>query len=308
MQTSKRDIDKIVKFVFGTSLDHKDILSEIKATTHEVYIIKLKGKRYAVRIATKAQPKLYTEAWVLKNQKRLHIPGPALIRWDNTKKIIPYCFMVETCIEGEHISKKDKINMRRTYEKLSQNILIKIHKQRMRGFGPLNAHGLGEYGSWKGFVEARFNKAFPKLKEGKLLSNKVLLQISQAHNENVKEMNIKSSRLLMGDLHPKNFFIKNGKFSGFVDLKAVMAGDPLWEYAMIKFFLGMDIWPTYIRKTKQSLRRYSYYFMLITMNKLWFRFKNGDPTTNIKKRIRTILRQTIKIANPKTMDWRIPPF
>ena len=69
-KTSKSDVKKIVKSHFNITISDNNIGDRIVATTHEVYPILLKKKKYVVRIATKDKPKFYTEIWVLKNQQK----------------------------------------------------------------------------------------------------------------------------------------------------------------------------------------------------------------------------------------------
>ena len=101
--------------------------------------------------------------------------------------------------------------------------------------------------------------------------------------KNLKKINVKKPKLILGDLHSKNFFMKNGKFISFIDLKSVMGADPLWEYSLITYYLGLEIWPSYIKKTKPSVQRFYFYLINIAINKLWFCHKVSHPTNKTKK-------------------------
>ena len=290
-KTTKADVKKIVKYHLKFDLSDKDIEDVITATTHEVYPILLNGKKYIVRIGTKDKPKFYTEIWALTNQRKLSIPGPRMLKWDDSKKIIPYRYMIQEHVEGNHISWTDKKQIVTTYQKISKEILQKIHNHKNKGFGPLNEKGKGDFKTWKEFLEAKYQKAFPEIEQRELLSKKELKSISQIHKDNIGKIKIRSSKMIMGDLHPNNFFMKDGEFVGFVDLKAVMGGDPLWEYSLISFYLDVEIWPSYIKKTEATLIRYYFYMLNIAINKLWFSFKTNQPTDKIKKRIRKYLKE-----------------
>jgi len=122
MKTNLNDVEKVVRYAFKQK-EH-EVLDSITATTHEVYIVKVDEKKYAIRIATKDKPAFYTELWALKS---LNIPAPELIAWDDSKKVVPYRFTVETFIEGDHISWTGKEKLKRAYDNVSERVLKKIH-------------------------------------------------------------------------------------------------------------------------------------------------------------------------------------
>src|SRR3989344_1716345 len=277
MITSIKDAKKVLKTVFNRKRAEANIFKKIKATTHEVYVFQLKGKRYVLRIAIKDSPKFYTELWALKNKEKLGIPSPKLVKWDDTKNVINYRWTIEEYIEGEHVPENDPIKLIQIYNQLSEKELKNIHKRKIKGFGQLNEKGKGEYKTLKEFLNGKFQKAFPKLEKIKILSQSELNQISQIHKESINQIKVKNARLILGDLHPKNFFIKNDQFTSFVDLKSIMGGDPLWEYGLISYYIGTEIWPKYIKKTKSDYRQYYYYLVNITLNKLWFCYKMNYP-------------------------------
>ncbi|NQU78660.1 phosphotransferase [Candidatus Woesearchaeota archaeon] len=286
MKTSPNHLKKIMLEVFNKQ-EYK-LLDSITATTHEVYIVMVNEKKYAIRIATKDKPAFYTELWALKNSKRLNISAPELIAGDDSKKVIPFRFTVETFIEGYHVPSTEKGKLKIAYDKLSQTTLKKIHKNVTSGFGPLDEHGKGRYATWQDFLQAKFEKAYRELKKQGILPISTLRKIDNIHNTYIKEIQVQTPKIILGDLHPKNFFVQNSSFC-FVDLKSIMGGDPLWEYGLINYYLDIEIWPSYVARTNSALRRYQYYLINITINKLWFHHQHKQDCTGPKEKLKRYL-------------------
>lgn len=285
-----KDLDLIIKKEF----DEKEykLLKTFEGNTHLFYLISIEKNSYVVRIAKKEHKKFDTEIWALKQFPKWNISGPKLIAYDKNKKTIKYNYTIETFVTGLH----PETNNLEAFKSLSEVGLFSLHKRNIKQFGDINSKGIGEYKTWIEYLQYKYNKAFPNLKTNKLVDTKTLNTIEYIWIHNQEIFDLKQGKLLFGDLHNKNFFVdENNNFKSFIDYKSILSGDPIWDYSLNYYYNEIFIIPSYIEINNIILKKFYYYCILISMNKIWYSYKINSDYKLAKKKLNLYIDEFNKL-------------
>lgn len=289
-RTSLSDAQEIAKKHFNSGIENTNFLKKLEGNTHDSYIFTLDKKEIVVRLATKDKDTYYTEIWALKELKKAGVPGPDLLGYDDSKNLVPFRYTILNVIDGEHPKweKKTK-SIIDAYMIMANQGLSQVHKLSFSRFGKVSPKGKGEFSTWKDFLIARFNKANNYFREHGGLQPEMLINVEEIHNIMHKSIVLKKGKLVLGDLHPLNFFLKNGEFRSFIDFKSILIGDPLNDYAVIYNYIETEIWPNYIEKNRDNQLKFYYYCILVIINKIALCCKqkedNSDKIKLLQNRI-----------------------
>lgn len=278
-RTSLDDAKKVIEKHF--QIKNLTFQKKLEGNTHDSYIFSLNGEDIVVRLATKDNDKYYTEVWALKELNKAGVKGPDLLAYDDSKKTVPYRYTVLNLIDGEHPKwEKNTKSIIKAYLIMANQGLSQVHSLSFSGFGKVLSNGKGEFTNWSDFLCSRFNKANNYFRKNGGLEAERLIKVEEIHNLMHKNIILKKGNLVLGDLHPLNFFLKNGKFQSFIDFKSILIGDPLNDYAVIYNYIETEIWPNYIEKNKENQLKLYYYCILVIINKIALCCKNKEEATD----------------------------
>ncbi len=166
------------------------------------------------------------------------IKVPKIISSDYSLENVPFAYQILSKIDGDdlgnvilELSEKQLINLAK---EISQ-IFDKLKAIPTDGsFGWVDAIGHGKFSSWTEFMQDSVDTALDRGKRTGVMDKKmeeILQSIFNAHKVYFKQV---ESRFYYDDICSKNVMVKEGQFSGLVDLDGVSYGDYLEAIGRIK--------------------------------------------------------------------------
>jgi len=257
------------------------LIKSFEGNTHLVFLVEIDMKNFIVRISKKEHKNFDSEMWALKQFEKWKLPCARLVKFSRNKKLGNFNYSILTYVDGIH---PESSNVK-AFESLSEKGLFFIHKKDIKGFGDINGQGIGKYKSWNEYLLFKFEKGYLNLKKNQVLTIGLLNEIEYLWREFGNLITVKRGKLLLGDLHNLNFFVKQNKFYSFIDLKSILSGDSLWDYALIYYYNEQFVWPRYIELNNENKKKFYFYCLLIGMNKIWFNYRKKRDTKEIKEKL-----------------------
>ena len=172
-------------------------------------------------------------------------PVPNIIKFDNSKKIIDYPYIIEEKISGEDLADVDPSKIRNKKE-----FVISF----ARFAGQMNSISFEHSGyfdeklkvkptSWYDLILEELSEYVDRIEQNKYL-DKVTLQKVKKYIENNKSlMRLKNKpRFIHNDYHGSNIKVnlinKQCKITGIFDFEICMSGDPIRELYKIEWYLN----------------------------------------------------------------------
>ncbi len=159
----------------------------------------------------------------------LGIPVPSKIsvnsRNINNKEIF---YISESFIDGiqynwEKLTQKALINL--------NSIYTKIHQVSVKNFGTLNSNLEGSFLSWYEYISSIVDNSKYLSSENKVRMKDIVHRFSSYLDE------IKIPRFVFVDFNPGNiFFNENDDIVGIIDIDHPIGGDPLYDFASVKWY------------------------------------------------------------------------
>lgn len=287
--TSKSEYSKELLFLIRTlfpddNFTMRDILKIDVGSVYVVFQIRLSGKTVSVKLTRENEKDFQSELWGLYNL-RDKIPCPQVIAHQEikNKKLIKSNYIIETYISGINSKDGDK---KAIYTMVEQG-LVYLHQLDGNRYGKIDQNGKGSHSSWSVFLNDFFNTYYTQVKKNTHVKNTIPDKALNVHRYFVKRMELQRGKLIHGELHGGNFKVSKNKkdFLGFLDLKNLMSGDPLWDFAKIYYYNNFTPWPSYIQRNNENIVRVYYYLMLIQMYKLWLRYRMKSSILITKKKL-----------------------
>jgi len=159
----------------------------------------------------------------------LGIPVPPTITVNtkiiNNKEVF---YITESFVDGiqynwEELSLRALINMNIIY--------TKIHQVEVKNFGPLNSNLEGSFLSWHDYISSIVNNSKFLGKENKKKVNNIVDKFSLYLDT------VSTPRLIFVDFNPGNiFFNRTDDVVGIIDIDHPIGGDPLYDFASVKWY------------------------------------------------------------------------
>jgi len=297
-----------------------------------LFIVKFIREKLLLKKNNWNKDNVYNEICVLKYLERLNIPSTRLISYDMNQSL-GFNYIISTYVDGDNINLDSP-----GIQSLIIETMSLLHKKKINGFGEIiysNNKKLdflkdflqsrlnyfnkklkfeifsgiephGKFNSWEDFLQSKLNDSYRVLNNYKvlnsknLLENDVLNEIDRLWGCIKKDMFIKKGVFLHGDFHLKNCLFQKNKFSGFVDLKSCIIGDPIWDYARFFYHTKLFFLPDYIPLTNQNLRKFYFYVVFFYLRRIINMSHKGEPENIIvliKKRLIQAIEQLNEIIN-----------
>ncbi|MCC7433024.1 aminoglycoside phosphotransferase family protein [Candidatus Peregrinibacteria bacterium] len=196
---------------------------------HHIYLADAGNKQFIFRISFREE----LEASLKKEFDTLKtIPanlGPEAYIFDDSKKLIPKAFMIQSFIKGQHV------------EKFS-NAFLATHARKMADLHSKNVINQKPKSAYESFFE-RYDyskKNQPELFENDLSIDQIATKIETlfSHNEGIFK-NINNSYLIHGDLHHRNILL-DGETIKYVDWEEARYGDNALDVATLLWFIELS--------------------------------------------------------------------
>ncbi len=209
-----------------------------------------------------------------------NIPAVPVLRIYEKGEILPDKLVLEEeYIKGEI---KDNCELSISDIHILLGLMMEVNKVRVDGFGNIGASGVSSYSSWRDYLYDNLIEARGSVNQ---LSDKTLEEIYLKSLKSIDMIPILSEgKFLMLDTNANNFiFDKNNKIIALLDIDHPASGDPLYEYAALKWYhpnrykiLTKDI----LSLSKEEERLIGLYYLYFGFSILDFEIKHN---LNIEK-------------------------
>ncbi len=248
------------------------------------------------------------------------LPVPRLIKYDNSRTLIPEEYIIESRLEGTNLSlvwpDMNEEEREGIFKDLIR-ILKQFHKTRFDFYGDF-VDKSKRYAKWSDFIEDRYNTNKRLAREMKILDEKDFSIIHDFYLQN-KEYLTSEIRpcFCHGDVHFNNILVAGGKITGILDFDLSQAAPldyefdlPICFFRQPTFFLDDKLNNRYTKPLKKCeiwLRKYypslfeishikerlGLYSVLSDLKMLWLckPFGYGD---DVKKIIKNRILETVK--------------
>lgn len=271
-------------------------LRPLKGGYVNIVLLATKGSTKRV-IKISVDDKLQSEVYWYAEAKKANVSTPRLVTYDLSKKIIPYKYMISSYIEGKPPS-WDSRELQRHAGIFTGKALRRLHQRRVNGFGSLNQDNKWSNKTWietlrhiRGFVIAdRAALRVLKSRQIELIDNLTVYN---------KELEVKSARLLHGDLYSQNLIYENRLDRFFVIDPSyyVIAGDPMYDvsYSMVErgkgFNAGVEYGYDIGSLTEKERYRLKMLGIFQTFKDMTWYVSNNDSKVEIKKLHKSLLEK-----------------
>jgi thiamine kinase-like enzyme len=211
---------------------------------HLIYLASVGGKLFVFRISFRRELEsaLKKEFEILK--KLSSGLGPKPFIFDNSKKIIPNSFMIQSFISGKKIKKWTKD-------------LLRIHAKQLALLHSKNITEKKE-NLYDVFIKrANFSKNNqPEVVKDDKLIKEVFVRLNKIFSKNKQILeNQKHSYLIHADLHDDNILVKDNKLH-YVDWEEARYGDNALDVASLLWFIKLDDekYKTYLNTYLENLK------------------------------------------------------
>jgi aminoglycoside phosphotransferase (APT) family kinase protein len=192
-----------------------------------------------VNVRDKDTPKFKREKVAFKKLKD-KIPVPRIVILDESKKIIPYDYLITEKmpgIETREVLKKMPEQEKKKIAIQAGIILAKIHKIKFKKFGYINGNTFGKYDNWNEFIINKVKNHLKEMKKENIFNDEKRKEILNLFEKNKKIfLEIKTPRLNHGDFSFENMVFKNKKITGIFDFEWAMSGDSEYDFKDLEDF------------------------------------------------------------------------
>ncbi len=219
------------------------------------------------------------------------LPSVKIIDIQKNKKPV----LIEEYIKEGYQKKKGTLSKKEINSLLL--FLKKVHQIKLNKFGQIRSDSKGTHNSWDEFIINSSKNNLVFLLDNGIINNKFKLNIEAIINNSKKQFIFnKKGSLILTDINPMNFFFKNEKIYKIIDMDHPLIGDPLYEYASIKWY-HKDIFEEFINKEKSKknkLKKIKFYEIIHGLSVIRWSFNNK---LNTKEDIRKLKKLVKKIED-----------
>jgi len=215
----------------------KEVVRMTTGICNEVYLVKLKDKSVIVRM-NELDRFLKGSSKNIPTFKSKGIKVPDILFEDYSKQTIPFGYQIMSVIEGEDlgavIHTLTPEQMKTIAQEIS-NILIKLSDLPTNGkFGWIDDSDSKLVDSWSDVMLRMYHDMVDRNDKTNVVGKELIDFASNLISKHKNYFDKVPSKYVYDDLSGKNVMIKNGKFSGLVDLDQIMYGDLLEPVGRIK--------------------------------------------------------------------------
>ncbi|MGQ0591420.1 MAG: phosphotransferase family protein [Gammaproteobacteria bacterium] len=286
------------------TLPERIVRSPIQGTFHRVFIVHAPdGALFALRVAVfpgcERGLSLLAEKSITHEAIRHGIPAPNVIAVDVSRAVFPFEFQLVEALKGRTMRDfdADEKRSRALLEGLAES-LRRVHQINCGGYGLIGISSsgatVGEPGEgplagvharWRDYITTKLVPHIRCCQKLGAISGHEVDAIQHRFDDFVEPREAVRSRLLHGDPGGHNVVSRDGaSIDGLLDWEDALAGDPLYDIAMLATFHPERrhdaIWRGYgfgEALPEQVYRRFWTYFLRIALAKAVHRHRFGYP-------------------------------
>ena len=260
--------------------NNNSVLDNARYYKHGLVHHVLKSGKVIIKVPKDKFPEFHTKDHFMIEKHSLGILFKRGIKTPKDIRIIEKCsrfddksVLIEKYIGGiqkkkSTLTKKESLNIIKAMDK--------IHSITVKGYGYISTDRCGHFKSWREFLLKTINELKEYFSTGE---SKYRLCLQFLENINLEFLQYKEKgKFLTTDINPGNiFFNKDGSIKAIIDIDHPESGDPLFDYASIKWYnhrLYKHIKINDFHKIKKILT----YEIIIALSTIMFRKKHELPT------------------------------
>ncbi len=240
---------------------------------------------------------MQNEVYWYAEAKKANVSTPRLITYDLSEKIVPYKYMISKYIDGRPPS-WDSRELQYRAGIFTGKALRRLHKRCVNGFGSLNQDNKWSNKTWIETLKYIRSFAIDDRAALKVLKPKQIELIDDLTIYN-KGLEVKSSRLLHGDLYSQNLLYENGQDRFFIIDPSyyVIAGDPMYDvsYSMVERGKGFNEGVMHGYDIDSLTEKEQYRLKLLgifqTFKDMTWYVSNNDSKVEIKKLHKSLIER-----------------
>ena len=243
-------IQRICKDEFGVK--PVEIIRKTIGICNEVFELQFESNCYILRM-NQEKEWLYGTHKFLPLFQKLDIKVPTIITEDYSKSTFPFCYQIQTKIEGEDLVIVLHDLSPSSLKEIAKEISLIYDKFNTlpyeKNFGGLTGMNEGNEESLYQTLKDKREDILARNKSTKVIDNELfdlydeLLATYENYFQSIKP------KLYYDDMSSKNVMIHNGKFNGLVDLDFLMKGDYLQGIGgIIADWYGSELGEIYINE------------------------------------------------------------
>lgn len=213
-------------------------------SSHVVYFVTIKNKDeplvFRANLGFNKTPEIVmkVEKLICEAVAKLHVPTNKIIYVDISRKVYPFDFQIQECLEGSDIENNFK-GTQKEYDKLSFDLgaYIAIYTQiKYDLFGKFDSKAIdsdilkGTKNTFYEYITTCLEQDLKFLTDYHVVSintKKEILNLFNQHEPIIN--NVKKGSLVHHDLADHNIFFKNNTITGIFDWEAAVVGDPVLD-------------------------------------------------------------------------------
>ena len=236
MQSHEQIINTLIEF------HYKQLPQFIRRITigicNEVYEVGLQNKAIIVRLSHERKYLLGSHDHIPKF-KALTIRVPDILFEDYSKTLVPLVYQIQSKIEGQDLGGVIEKLTDTQLKKLSQEVAMIFKKIKTipasNQFGVIWGGGENDLSdTWTQRMRIWVDESCERGKKTGIMDKEMFVLVENIYSEYKSYFDSVKPVTYYGDICSKNIMIKNGEFSGLVDLDGLTQGDPLEAVGRIK--------------------------------------------------------------------------
>jgi len=236
MQSHEQIINTLIEF------HYKQLPQFIRRITigicNEVYEVGLQNKAIIVRLSHERKYLLGSHDHIPKF-KALTIRVPDILFEDYSKTLVPLVYQIQSKIEGQDLGGVIEKLTDTQLKKLAQEVAMIFKKIKTipasNQFGVIWGGGENDLSdTWTQRMRIWVDESCERGKKTGIMDKEMFVLVENIYSEYKSYFDSVKPVTYYGDICSKNIMIKNGEFSGLVDLDGLTQGDPLEAVGRIK--------------------------------------------------------------------------
>lgn len=163
------------------------------------------------------------------------VPVPNVLVVDVSKKIVPYHYMITTCLEGQSVHPSWRLLTKHEQVSLGYQIgqmLAQIHAYKFEYFGDLRTLSQTKQVQWWQLWYEHFEKFTNKMQAKSHLLKDIIPRLEVIIRERKSFFQkVDEATLIHKDFHLENVLQDKGVLTGVVDMEWAISGDPAYDFA-----------------------------------------------------------------------------
>lgn len=290
--------EKISSYTMNVEFDIEKLVKNKKVyksgLVHDIYLF----SDYILKVPKEQFEEFHTEKHSLIEKKSLEllqkngIPTPKvyttqIIEVEGEERPV----LVEEYIDGTQ-KNEDSLSQKELEEIL--NYISKIHQINLEGFGDMGPGGTGKFQSWVEYINNVTDSAIDYIQQRNIINKAPLVKAKEIIADNLDLIRYQGTpSLVTTDLNVGNiFFNRKNEIISIIDIDHPVCGDPLFEYACLKFY-NSRLFSSYRKRTnlgEKEKDKILIYEIVKGLSVVHWRGRNGLDTEHRGEQVSRLIK------------------